>query len=180
MALTTAQMVRGRLNDPYRYSGEILHGDGSASAFKLFQGAPYSVLSGSATASVYVTATGWSATGCTVDHTLGRVTFSGTVSANSAFMVDYAWAVFGEDELAYFTAVGGGVVGAAMEGVKWLMGDAWKRARWAAPDGSQYDDSKALDNLKKLYDTLKDEKQGGESGPEGGVESWTIEQQYYY
>jgi hypothetical protein len=177
MPLTTAQMVRGRLNDPWRDGEETLLPSGSASSFKLQQGAPYSTLI-SATASVFLPLpTGWSATACTFDLARGRVTFSGVISANSALQMNYLWAVFSDDEMAYFTAVGAGVAGAALEGVKWLMGDAWKRARWGAPDGTTYDDSKALDNLRKLYDTLLDETLGGQAGPEGGYESWAAEQE---
>lgn len=176
MPLTTAQMVRGRLNDPYRRFSEVQYGDGTASGYKLQQGQPYSCLI-SATASV-VTTRGWSATGCSIDTAQGFVTFSAVLPAGREFRVDGLWAVFGEDELAYFTAQGG-IAAATLEGIRWLMGDAWKRAKWAAPDGTQYDDTKALDNLRRLYDTLQEELTGDISGPAGGIESWSVEQGNY-
>lgn len=170
-------MVRGRLNDQWRRGSEVHYGDGSASAIQLRQGAPYSVLC-SATASV-MTQGGWSATGGALDTAQGYAAFSGVIGTNTPVRFDYLWAVFSDDDIAYFTGIGGGVAGAALEGIKWLMGDAWKRARWASPDGTQYDDSKALTNLKALYDVLKDEAQGGEGGPEGGFESWSVAQGEY-
>ena len=175
--ISTGQQLRLRIQDPFRYDSEELFGDGTASGFKLRQGAPYSHLSASATASVPVAA-GWTATGATVDHAQGRVVFGAAISAHSAFQVDYAWSVFSEDELAYFTAEGGGVLGAALLAVQTLMFDAWKRARWASPDGSQYDDSKAMDNLVKLRSALRAE-QVDDIGPQGGIESWSEEQAYY-
>lgn len=176
MPLTTAQQVRLRIRDPYRYEAVTLYGDGTASGYKLPQGQPYSVLSGSATASVPVAA-GWSATAATVDHTYGRVLFSAAISANTAFQVDYFWSVFSEDEIAHFTAIGGSVAGAAYQAILTLMFDYFKRARWAAPDGSTYDDTKALDNLAKMKDAILDEVHGIDEGPSGDYTSWAENQQ---
>ena len=172
MTLTTAQIVRGRLQTPWRRASETRLGDGTASAFQLQQGSPYSTVV-SATASIVTTA-GWSATGCSVDANLGYVTFSGRISANSAIQFDYLWSVFSDDEIGYFTAVGGSVSEAALEGIRWLMGDAAKRNRWGAPDGTTVDDTKTLDNLAKLYDLLDAEDKGA---PEGGYASWSVEQE---
>jgi hypothetical protein len=175
MALATAEIIRGRLNDRWRVDSEVQYGDGTASSWKLRQGAPYSNVI-SATASIIVAA-GWSATGATVDTALGLVTVGTAVSANSAVRFDYQWAVFSEDDVAYFTAQGS-IPKATREGIRWLMGDAWKRARWAAPDGSTYDDTKALDNLRRLYDTLVEEE-FDQQGPDGGLESWSVNQGVY-
>jgi hypothetical protein len=177
MSLTTAQQVRLRIQDPWRRGTEERHGDGRASGFQLAQGAPYSTLI-SATASVLVT--GWSATGCTFDNALGYVTFSGIPSANTAVRFDYQWAVFGDDELGYFTAAGGGTVrGAALEAVRTLRFNAPKRARWAAPDGTQYDDTLAMRALKELQDDIEAETERYDEGPAGDYTSWAVNQEEY-
>jgi len=175
MPLTTAQQVRLRISDRLRHADEVRHGDGSASAFKLAQGAPFSVLNSGASAFVPTTA-GWSGTGATFETALGLVTFSSVISANSGWMVGYQWSVFGEEEIGYFTAVGGSVNGAALEAVRSLMFDSLRRTTWWAADGSKYDDTKAMEQLRALYDQLIDEE---ERAPAGGIESWSEQQQFY-
>jgi hypothetical protein len=175
MALTTAQQVRLRIQAPWQRGEEIQYGDGIASGFKLAQGQPYSTII-SATASIVNT--GWSATGCTIDESNGYVTFSGVISANSAVRFDYLWSVFSDDEIEYFTAVGGNVPGAALEAVRALMFDGLKRANWQTPDGTRYDDTRAIDLLKALEERLQAEVERAD-GPAGGFESWSIEQGNY-
>jgi hypothetical protein len=174
MALTTAEIVRLRLNDPWRREYEVQFGDGTASSFKLFQGAPYSnTISGTAS----VINTGWSATGNTWDVSAGYVEFSGVISAGTGVRFDYQWAVFSDADMAYFTAQGG-ITNAVLAGVQTLMGNAWKRARWQSPDGHQHDDSKAMDHLKTWRSALRAELVD-DIGPEGGFESWGIGQSEY-
>lgn len=178
MPLSTVQQVRLRIQDPFRYGQETLYGDGTASSFKLSQGQPFSTISATGTASIYAEnaqVTGWSATGGTLDRVHGRMTFSGTISAQSAVQMDYFWSVFSDDEIGQFTAVGGNVPGAALEAVNTLMFDAFKRARWAAPDGTEYDDTKALGNLMQMRSALRTEIVD-EIGPQGGMESWAVQQ----
>jgi hypothetical protein len=175
MAPTLAQ-VRLRIQDQWRYGEEIIPGDGTASAFKLSQGAPHSTLI-SATASVAVAA-GWSATGCTIDNALGRAVFPTAISANSGIHYGYLWAVFSDAEIGEFTAAGS-LAGAALEAVRTLRFNAPKRARWAAPDGTQYDDSRVSRDLKELEDDLQEEVIRYSEGPEGGYESWAAEQGNY-
>ena len=178
MALSTAQQVRLRISDTYRFGSELISGDGTASAFNLREGAPYSNLSATATASIFTAAaaTGWSATAVdSWNNEMGRVVFADTPSAHSGIQIEYFWSVFSEDEIDHFTAVGGSVPGAALEAVNVLLFDSHKRARWAAPDGSNYDDSKATDNLMKIRDALRAELTS-ESGPQGGTVSWAEEQ----
>jgi len=178
MALTTAQQVRLRLNDPWRYAQETQYGDGSGSALKLQQGAPYSTII-SATASILWSAnSGWSATASTIDAALGTMVLDGVISAHTAIQMDYQWAVFSDDEIEYFTAAGGDTRGAALMGVRTLMGNAWKRARWAAPDGSQYDDSKAMQNLMRWESALIAERTV-EDGPAGSFVNWAETQADY-
>jgi hypothetical protein len=167
MALTTAEIVRLRLNDPWQYASEVHFGDSTGSGFRLIQGAPHScTISGVAS----VVNGGWSATAVAWDTARGYVTFFEAVPANTAVRFDYHWAVFSDDDMAYFTAQGG-VIDAVIAGVETLMSNAWKRARWAAPDGSQYDDSKAMDNLMKLRAAMT-AKKFEEVGPAGGLASW--------
>lgn len=173
MPLTLSQQVRLRIQDRVRLDEEIRVGDGTASGFRLKQGSPFSTLY---TASAFVNNVGWSATGATIDLSLGTVKFSGVISANSAFRVEYLWSVFGEDEIGDFTAQGGDVLGASLQAVQTLIFDSLKRARWAAPDGTQYDDTAAQRQLQWMYSALKAEQR---EAPEGGIESWSEQQAYY-
>ena len=175
MALTTAQQVRLKIQDPWRFGEEDQFADGTASAFKMQQGAPYSTII-SASASVY--RAGWSATGGTWNTALGRVEFSSVLAGDARLHFNYLWAVFSDDEIGHFTAVGAGVNGAALEAVQTLMFDAWKRARWQTPDGTQYDDSRALDNLLKMQSALSAQV-AEDVGPAGGFESWAVSQENY-
>lgn len=177
MPLSTGQQVRLRISDRYRYAEEIQYGNGSASGFKLGQGAPFSNISA---ASVYVGtgAGGWSATGGTIDTGLGLVRLSAIISANSAVRFDYQWSVFSDEEVGYFTAVGGTVAGAALEAVRSLMFDSLRRSRWAAPDGTEYDDTAAQKQLIEMEKRLLDEIERAD-GAQGGIESWSEQQAYW-
>jgi hypothetical protein len=175
MPLDITAQVRSRISDRLRYGEESRGGDGLGSVFKLAQGAPASTLTA---ASAYVqVAAGWSATGATFNTDIGTVTFQSAISANSAWRVDYQWSVFSQDEITNFLSVGGSVPAAALEAVRALMFDGLRRARWAAPDGSNYDDTAALAQLQKLYDQIWAELR---EGPAGGFQSWTQEQKNYW
>jgi len=165
MTLTTAEQVRLRIQDIPAIADATFYGDGSASAFQLEH---RNLLS--ATAYVADTAGVWSATGATFDAS-GFVTFSGVITAQSAWRARYVHSVFSEADIGHFTAVGGNVPGAALEAVHALMFDGLKRAKWAAPDGTEYDDTRALDHLWRLHSALKDEIEQGEVG-DGGFVSW--------
>jgi len=150
VGLTTAQQVRLRIQDKPVVFDLTLMGDGTATTFAL---GVANVTS--ATAFVPGTA-GWLATGATIDPT-GFVVFSGVISANSAFRVRGVHTIFSDDEIDHFTTVGGSVVGAALEAVGTLMFDSLKRAKWAAPDGTEYDDTAAQRQLQVLYEQLTEE-----------------------
>lgn len=169
MALTTAQQVRLRIQDLPAWFDVTRAGDGTAATFDI----PFRNLT-SASAYVAPGGTAWSATGATVDPS-GVVSFSGIISANSAWKARGVHSVFSDDEVSHFTAVGNTVAGAALEAVHVLMFDGLKRATWAAPDGSEYDDTAALTQLKALYDTLKDEIAESQAG-DGGFASWALGQ----
>lgn len=173
--LTLAQQVRLRISDRWRFAEEMRYGDGLASGFKLAQGAPFSTISA---ASAYVVNAGWSATGATIDTDLGLVTFSGVISANSAWRAAYQWAVFSDAEIGHFTAIGGTLAGAALEAVRSLLFDSLRRAKWAAPDGTEYDDTAAMAHLLKMEQRLQDEIDR-DDGAAGGIESWSEQQAYW-
>jgi hypothetical protein len=171
MVLTTAQQVRLKIQDIPTLVDATYVGDGSASAFLL----PHrNITSGSA----FVMGAGtWTSTGATFNAS-GMVSFSGTISANTAFRTTYVQSVFSDDEIGHFTAVGGSVNGAALEAVHSLMFDSLKRARWMAPDGSQYDDTMAIQQLRDLYSALKTELVG-EAIAAGSIQSWSLSQGDY-
>jgi hypothetical protein len=174
MTLNITAQVRLRIQDRWRFASEEFLGDGNDDLFKLTQGSPYSTVTA---ATAYLRqATSYSATGTTIDGDLGLVRFSGTISANSAIRVNYQWAVFSDDEVTNFIQQGGNVAGASLEAIRSLMFDGMKRARWAAPDGSTYDDTAVLRHLKEMYDAFWKEQR---EAPEGGIASWSEQQQYY-
>lgn len=170
MTLTTAQHVRLRITDAPAWFDDTRYGDGTATLFTL----PYVNIT---TASAYVPlgGTAWSATGCTVNAS-GFVEFSGVISANSAFRVRGVRSTFSDDEIGQFTAVGGSVAGAALEAARTLAFDSLKRASWAAPDGTTYDDTKAMDAIYKLIDELKGEIADAEVSS-GAFGSWALNQE---
>jgi hypothetical protein len=172
MSLTTAEQVRLKIRDPWRRKNETQYGDSTASSFQLTEGSPYSTII-SATASIVNN--GWSATGCTFHTAAGYVEFSGIISANTAIRFDYLWAIFSDDEVENFTAVGGSVNGAAIEAIDSLLFDASKRARWAAPDGSTYDDTQTAKLLLDLREKISAQIVE-DIGPQGGFESWVVGQ----
>lgn len=165
MTLTTAEQVRLRIQDIPTVADLTFTFDGSASAFQLDY---RNVTSG--TAFVQDSNKQWSATGATFDPT-GFVTFSAVGSGGSAFRTRFVRSTFSDAEIGHFTAVGGSVVGAAREAARTLLFDSLKRAKWAAPDGTEYDDTKAIDGLKTLLDELEEELQQSEVG-DGGFVSW--------
>jgi hypothetical protein len=167
--LTTAQQVRLRIQDLPAVADVTRTFDGSASAFNLEH---RNLTSG--TAYVPDNNAAWSATGVSF-NTSGYVTFSAVGSANSAFRARYVHSVFSDADISHFTAVGGSIPGAAIEAVQALMFDGLKRAKWAAPDGTTYDDTQALDALWKIYSAQKEEIAASET-LDGGFESWALGQ----
>lgn len=165
MALTTAQQVRLRIQDAPRLADSTYYADGKAAEFLL----PHSNIT---SASAYVTVSNgqWSATGATFNVS-GRVAFSGAISANSAYRTTYVYSTFSDDEIGHFTAVGGNVAGAAREAARTLLFDSLKRSKWAAPDGTTYDDTAAMAQLYRLIEQLDEEIAGGDI-ESGGFVSW--------
>lgn len=176
MPLTDIQAVRQRIQDEPGYeAGRIMQGDGVSTVFSL----PVRNLT---TASAFVgigtpTPTAWSATGATFNPT-GYVTFANPISANSAFMCQYAYSVFSDDVISAYLVTGGGVNGAALQCAYDLLFDALKRASWRGADGSTYDDRLLRDELRGIISALKHEEE--EQAIFGGaMASWAENQGLY-
>lgn len=179
MPLTDEQIVRSRINDPFRYDTEVVMGDGLSSAFKLKQGSPFSTISGGSFTASVTAAAGWSATGSTIDTAFGRLVFPTAIAPNNAIQCDYQWSVFSTDEMTYFLTLGG-IPQACLGAVNHLLTNYAKRGRWAAPDGSTYDDTMAFNSLMALRSALLDEIRGAELGPLGDSVSWAETQQDFF
>jgi hypothetical protein len=169
MPLSTAQQVRLRVQDQPTRADVSFMGDGTAVSFGLPQ---RNISSGTAFVPV---AAGWSATGATFDAS-GFVTFSDRISANSAFRTVYIHSVFSDDDVDQMLADGGTVLGASIEAVQTLMFDGVKRSQWEAPDGTSYDDTKAMDHLREMFKLLTDERADTEGAAAGGWSSWSENQ----
>ncbi len=182
MALNTADQLRFFMNDRPRYMDETRYGDGTANQFQV-SGVP--LVSGATalggfqpSAFVPLGGTAWSATGASFNYQHGVVSFSGVVSANSAWRVQYTYAVFSDQELDLVTGLYGDLNAMRLALVDNLMADAYKRARWGSFGGASYDDSKTLDNLMKMRSAIR-AAMTEEQGPLGGIESWDANQQDY-
>lgn len=174
MSLTTAQQVRQKIADLPRLADNVYYGDGYASSFLL----PHSnIVSGSVFVQITTPTTGWSATGATFNPT-GAVAMATPISANSAFRTTYVHSLFSDADIDSFVEVGGNVNGAAIEALHALMFDAAKRAKWASPDGTQYDDVAAADYLWKAYSAIRSEQER-EASVEGGMQGWGLNQGDY-
>lgn len=172
MPLSSAQRVRQRIQDfPRPYDG-VFVGDGLATRFAL----PHVNLT---SASAYVTIgsppTGWSGTGATFNSS-GYLEFANVIPALSSFRVAYVHSVFSDEIIDEYVSAEGGVNGAALQCAYDLQFDALKRAKWRAADGAEFDDTKAMDMLGKIIDTLKAE-QTEEAIYGGGFQSWAITQE---
>lgn len=173
MALTNAQKVRLRIQDIPAQARDTYYGDGTATTFAL----PHRNLT-SASANVPIGATAWSATGATFNAS-GSVAFSGVISAASAFQTVYTYSVFSDDEITEFLSDGGTIIGASLEALGALLFDGVKRAKWAAPDGSEFDDTQAMVHLRELYGILKTEQKEETAASGGEMISWAENQQEY-
>ena len=174
MPLTTADQVRLRIQDLEKGFDETYYFDGTATFYNL----PFRNIQ-RVTAFVPIGAgggTAWSATGITTNAS-GWIVFSGVGSANSAFHVRGTYSVFSDAEISQFTADGGSVIGAALIACETLMFDSLKRARWAAPDGTSYDDTTAQQQLLNIYDKLKAELEASTIG-ESGFAEWAAEENW--
>ena len=171
--LTTAYQVRLRIQDLPRQVDITRHGDGTGTRYHLEH---RNITSG--TAYVAPGGTAWSATAGSVFNASGFVDLSGVVSANSAVRFVYVHSVFSDNEIGHYTAAGGDIPGAAIQAVRALRFDGLRRASWAAPDGTEYDDTAALTELDRLEKSLRREIEDAAFAA-GSIESWSENQADY-
>lgn len=164
MALSDLQTLRLKISDTPSIETYEDVGDGQRSAFVLPDRVIYS-----GSALVHDAQGRYTATGATLES--GMLTFSGVISANSAFMAQYVTVTFSDDEVQQFLDDGGSVIGGAIEAVQSLLFDTVKRVRWMAPDGTQYDDTQAKEKLAALLDKFN-EQQEREAFSSGGIVGW--------
>ncbi len=172
MSLTTAQRVRLRIMDIPAWVDAVYSGNGLAVDFAL---PDRNIVSGSAY--IPIGGTAWSGTGATFNAS-GVVSFSGVVSAYSAFRVRYVASMFSDTELDDMLERGGTVAGAALEAVSSLMFDGLRRSHWKSPDGTEVNDTAALDYFKTLYQALQAEV-SSEVSATGSVIGWAETQEEY-
>lgn len=179
--LNSAEMLRRRISDRPRYTTETYYGDGTASAF-MISGSPLvtgCTSLGSIAPSAFVAAGDhWTATGATFDYEQGRVTFSGVISANSAFQVNYTYATFSDQEIDQVTGSYSMMQDMQLDLIDTLMADSYKRARWASQRGAYYDDSLTMANLMMMRSAIFASKTV-EQGPLGGMVPWSETQENY-
>lgn len=171
--LSDNQRVRLTIQDPPIRADVTLIGDGTAASFL----APHTNLT---SASAFVPGAGnsaWSATGFSYSLN-GEYSFSGVISALSAYRLTYTHTTFSDDEVDQFLADGGSVNGAALEAVKSLMFDAVKRARWMSSAGELYDDTNAQTHLREMYKQFSQELEK-DAAAQGGIISWSVNQGSY-
>lgn len=174
MAFTEVQETRLLIQDIPAIAAYNIYGDGTASAFVLKHA---NLTSASAFAPSDGGHTAWVPTAATFNPT-GLVSFNRSLPYESAYRLTYVHSVFSDEEIEHLRDVGGSRNGAALEATKMLMFDGLKRARWMAPDVSQYDDTAALAHLKEMYDRFQAALHD-EANSEGGVVSWAETQGWY-
>lgn len=181
MALTTAEQLRFFIADRPRYAMETYYGDGTAKTFQV-SGAPWvsgsTNLGGRAPSALVPVGNSWSGTGVTFDYNQGLVTFSSVVSANSAFQVAYTYGTFSDAEIDFVTANCGDMYGMRLALIDHLMGDAWKRMRWASLGGAHFDDSMAMANLIRMRDAIDRDRTQSQGG-EFIIDAWSRSQEDY-
>jgi hypothetical protein len=168
MPLTTAQMVRERIQDIPTLANDTYYGDGLAVTFQL----PHRNLT---SASAFVQGTNaWASTGATFNAS-GYVTFADVISANSAFRVQYVHSVFSDELIDQRVSALGNVLDVSLEFARDLLFDSVKRAKWVAPDSSEWDDTKAIDAVKAIIADIKAEQEE-QATLHGGFGEWAITQ----
>ena len=185
MPLNSADQLRFFLSDKPRFLVETKYGDGTASAFQL-SGVPLvsgATALGAFQPSAFVPVgagggTAWSATGAAFNYHLGTVSFSGAISANSAYQASYTYATFSDQEIDLVTGMYSDMPSMRLALINNLMGDAYKRASWRSQAGASYDDSETMKNLMLMRSAILAERTD-EQGPIGDIFSWSTEQQNY-
>jgi hypothetical protein len=177
--LNSAEILRRRVGDKPRMAIETYYGDGFNNMFQ-YSGNPIvtgCTSLGAIKPSAYVLAgNGWSGTASTFDYLQGTVTFSGTISALSAFQLVYTYATFSDQEIDQVTAAYGSIPDMQMDLIDTLMADSYKRMAWGSERGSTYDESKTMTNLMMMRSAVFASKTV-ETGPHGYFAEWAATQE---
>lgn len=172
MPLTSADLVRQRIQDPLVYEDATYYGDGTATRFKL----PHVNLQ-SGSAWVAPGGNAWVSTGATFNVT-GYVDFAQVVSAQSAFRVAYVHSVWSDDTIGEYITAGGGILGAALQCAYDLQFDNGKRSQWMAANGATYNNVQAGHFIKDIISAIKEEMHEEAVGG-GSMWSWSETQGEY-
>lgn len=170
MALSSAEQVRLAVADHLRYADYSFTANGASYRYPLQHGNDYYVSGGEA----YITGALTNFAAATFQS--GHVTFPNTnVSAGSAVRLSYYYAVFSPDDIEYFLGNAGTITDAAVSAAQVLMFDSLKLAAWGAADGMRYDQTKAQDQIRAIYDRLR-QRQVEEAHSVAGsnIFNWTV------
>ena len=155
MGISEAQALRRSIGDLHHREVEVPTGDGVASAFQL-GGFPIASGTGQSEAGSATLVSPFGNLTASWNFNYGLVALNGVPSANSAVgTAVYYHSVFSDEEIdRYMSANSDDLQLATLNVVQDLMGDAWKRAKWAAGAGIMYDDSGAMKRLQDWYNTI--------------------------
>ncbi len=181
--LNNLQRLRLKVNDGYRNFGQMLAGDGEAKDFDLLQ---YPVK-----ASAYTAYIDGVVQHETADYSLstddGRLTFVNVPADNASIRFVGQYSTFSDTELGeIMSPITTGATAASfndldtplIQCVEILIGDAYKRASWAAAGGQSVNESTLFNNLI-TWRTMLLGKYKSEIGPDGSIESWAENQSDY-
>ncbi len=181
MPLTNLELLRLRSGDPYRSFQEQQRGDGSSIIYQL---ASFPVLAASET--IYIDGTPQADPG---DYGLnddrGLITWVSAPTDGSIVLVSGQASAFSDTEFNdVLTRAGlipsanaGNIRDALLEVLEILMVSEARREKWSAGDLSS-DPTKTFTNLLQLHQRLIDERKRG-AIDEGGLEEWSVEQQFF-
>lgn len=182
--MNTAEQLRFYVADKPRFSQETYFGNGSAlvyqiSGFPMVTGATGL---GGMEPGVFIrnaNSDGWTATSLSATGLgLGTITFGTPIQNGMPFQIRYTYATFSDQEIDFITALkSGDLKGMRMEILNLLIADYSKRSRWNA-QGVSVDDSIVVQNLIRAREILWKEMTI-EQGAQGGIESWSENQQNY-
>lgn len=166
MTLSSASLVRQRIQDFPQPIDDTYYGDGTATRYKF----AYTNLV-SATAYVAPGGTAWSATAGATFNVSGYLDFTDRVSANSAFRVVGVQSVWSDEAIGDYLTAEGSVLGAALQCAYDLQFDNVKRSRWMAANGAQYDNMQAGAYVKDIISAIKEEMRE-DAVSDGAMTSW--------
>ncbi len=185
-SMTNLRRFRVKVSDPYRPFAEEFNGDGTTKTFAL---AHWPVQSGAYTAWVDGVAQAETAN-YTAEVDAGRLRFMVAPPTGAVVSVVGHYSIFSDTEMGEILgeySIATGATAAAfseMDGahillIESLMGDAAKRASWAAAGGQSVSEGQLFQNMEKMRAMLVAKTRGAELGPLGGVVAWSEQQENY-